>query len=63
MILLFNTFITAYLKVYRKILYPYNFRFENQKKYTEQHDWILENTKGKWSRLLDYDEFFDLKNG
>ncbi len=63
MILVFNTFGVVCLKIYRKIRYPHHFRFENQKKYTEQHNWILENIKGKWSRWLDYDEFFDLKNG
>lgn len=63
MFLVFETVRILYLKVSRRIKYPYHFRFENEEFYSEQRDWISENIKEKYIMWKEYREYFKFDDG
>ena len=63
MILVLETFRIVYLKICRKIKYPYHFCFERDELYSEHCDWTAANIKGKWLVWREYKECFEFSDG
>lgn len=63
MILVFETLRVLYLKIYRKIKYPYHISFENSELYLEHYVWAADNINEKWIVWKEYKDYFELADG